>query len=139
MPLQKEIDIGNALAEKKGINILLRGANTPNGDATIKLLDGTRLRAEFKTFENPGVPVSELSDNRLKRIFERNINQGSAQVSNFPSAVALDTRALSLSDDAVEGFINRALNNVAPKRTNLQQIFAITDNGVIQVPVVRKP
>ncbi|MET0028059.1 MAG: hypothetical protein ABW101_10520 [Candidatus Thiodiazotropha sp.] len=139
LPLQKEIDIANALAENKEINVLLRGANTPNGDATIMLLDGTRLRAEFKTFEDPGVPISELSDNRIKRIFERNINDGSAQVVDFPSAVALDTRALSLSDEKIQGFINRALGNVAQKRPNLQQIFAVTNNGVIQVPVVRNP
>jgi RHS repeat-associated protein len=67
-PLQKEIDIADALAEHKGADVLVRGANTPDGDAIIKLVDETALRAEFKTFEDPGVPISELSDRRIKGI-----------------------------------------------------------------------
>ncbi|URN90123.1 MAG: hemagglutinin repeat-containing protein [Pseudomonas protegens] len=137
LPLQKEIDIANILAEERGVSVLLRGSNTPSGDATIRLPDGTRLRAEFKTFETPDAPVSELTDNRIKRIFERNISTGSSQLNGFPSAVVIDARALSLSSEQVAGYIDRALNNVVPKRPELEQVFAITQHGVIQMPIVR--
>jgi filamentous hemagglutinin len=132
-----KIDIANILAEERGVSVLLRGSNTPSGDATIRLPDGTRLRAEFKTFETPDAPVSELTDNRIKRIFERNISTGSSQLNGFPSAVVIDARALSLSSEQVAGYIDRALNNVVPKRPELERVFAITQHGVIQMPIVR--
>ncbi|WP_144420515.1 hypothetical protein [Pseudomonas protegens] len=137
LPLQKEIDIANILAEERGVSVLLRGSNTPSGDATIRLPDGTRLRAEFEIFETPDAPVSELADNRIKRIFERNISTGSSQLNGFPSAVVIDARALSLSSEQVTGYIDIALNNVVPKRPELEQVFAITQHGVIQMPIVR--
>jgi filamentous hemagglutinin len=139
LPLQKEVFIAEALAEQKGMTVLLRGSNTPNGDATIRLADGTRLRAEFKTLEKPGVPIEQLPDNRIKRIFERNIREGSAQINGFPSAVVIDTRALPLSAGDVSEHIGRSLPNIVPNRPNLQHIFAVTPEGVIQIPVKRRP
>jgi hypothetical protein len=135
MPDLKELNIANALATNKRINVLLRGANIAGGDATIILPSGQRLRAEFKTFDRP---TGQLMDANIKNIFDRNLRVGSDQTGSFPSAVVLDPRNLGLTDAQITSYATRSIANVAPRRPMLQQVFVITNNGVVQIPISRK-
>lgn len=51
--------------------------------------------------------------------------------------VLIHVCALILSSKQVAGYMDRALNNVVLKRPELEQVFAITQHGVIQMPIVR--
>ncbi|WP_235567888.1 putative Ig domain-containing protein [Lysobacter sp. Root690] len=140
MPLRKEILIAEALAKKMGIKVHLRGANISNGDAHIRLDDGREYRAEFKTIDPPPshIPFEQIPDNRIKRMFERNIEDGAQQVIGHPTAVVIDSRNLPLSSREAVSYVRRSLHNVAPRRPDLRQVFVITSDDLIRVPANRK-
>lgn len=62
---------------------------------------------------------------------------GNSQLNGYSDVVVIHARALILSSKQVAGNMDRALNKVLPKRPELEQVFAITQHGVIQMPIVR--
>jgi hypothetical protein len=120
-PLPQEVDIAHVLVNRLGIKVLLRGSNVPGGDALINLGQERRLRAEFKTLESP-----------MPRAFENNLREASRQTGHFPGAVVIDARGVSVPLTEASAAIDRAMRNVASRRPYLQEVFVITNEGIIQ-------
>jgi hypothetical protein len=124
LPDAKEIAIAEHLAKERGISVLLRGSNVPGGDATIRLPGATSsVRAEFKTLDAAGT--------NARKAFERNLNDASKQTGRFPGAVVLDARPIGVSSVDAAHFIDRAIQNVSPRRPKLREVFVITNEGTI--------
>ncbi len=62
---------------------------------------------------------------------------GNSQLNGYSDVVVIHARVLILSSKQVAGYMDKALNNVLSKRPELEQVFAITQHGVIQIPIVR--